>query len=307
MLRLDDSKPSVSVIVPVYNDSTRLQKCLRALGNQTYPKNLYEVIVVDNGSSENLKPFITQYEDARLLHEPKPGSYIARNKGVLESKGDIIAFTDADCIPDTHWLQEGITCLQSSENCGLVAGRIELFFCNPEKPTAVEIYESIEMGFSQLEFLEQQHYGLTANLFTYRSVIDKVGFFDTNLKSGGDKEWGQRIFAANYNQVYSHDAYVYHPTRHTFGELYKRVTRIVGGRYDTIKSQLSSLEHFKAFSNDLALAFTPPGRSLLRIWRNEKLPSRRQKLQFISVMFFVRYVSAWERIRLRLGGNSRRW
>lgn len=307
MLGVNKLGSFVSVIVPVYNDSVRLLKCLDALDKQSYSQDLYETIVIDNGSSEDLTPCISQYKNVKLLYEPIPGSYVARNTGLSEATGSIIAFTDADCIPDSHWLQEGVRCLQSSENCGLVAGRVELTFCNPEKPTSVEIYESIEMGFSQLNFLKYQHYGLTANLFTYKDVIDRVGFFNVNLKSGGDREWGQRVFAHDYKQVYAHKAYVYHPARRTYKELYKRVTRIIGGRFDANKSQMSTFDQFNEFLRDLTLAFTPPGRSLLRVWKNKKLPSKTQKIQFILVMNFVRYVSAWERIRLRLGGTSRRW
>ncbi|EDX87592.1 glycosyl transferase, group 2 family protein [Synechococcus sp. PCC 7335] len=297
----------VSVIIPVYNDPHRLQTCLQALDNQTYPKSHYEVIVVDNASTESPAQIVAPYEWASLMVEREPGSYAARNTGIKQAKGPIIAFTDADCIPDTDWLRAGVSCLESTEGCGMVAGRIDLFFQDLEKPTAVEIYESVEMGFSQAEFLAEQHYGLTANLFTYKQVIEDVGLFSTTLKSGGDKEWGQRVFAANYPQVYAHDAYVCHPTRHSFGALYKRVTRIVGGKHDAAQSQWSHLDNAKGFAKDLVMAFTPPGRSILRVWDNKKLQTQKQRFQFVFVMFFVRYVSAWERMRLRLGGRSRRW
>ncbi|MDB9527393.1 glycosyltransferase [Oscillatoria sp. CS-180] len=303
----DKPEPVVSVIIPVYNDLVRLQKCLQALDNQTYPQELYEIIVVDNGSSESPEPVTSRYESVKLLSESEPGSYAARNTGVLNSRGPILAFTDADCIPDKNWLQAGVECLKASSDYGLVAGRIELFFHDAENPTAVEIYESVEMGFHQAELLQEQHYGLTANLFTYRSVIDEVGLFSTQLKSGGDKEWGQRVFASNYQQVYSHEAYVCHPTRHTFKELYKRVTRIVGGRYDATKGELSEIQDVKALLKDFVLAFTPPGRSILRAWNKKELVNSKQKSQFILTLFFVRYVGTWERIRLRLGGRSRRW
>ncbi|MEN8443450.1 MAG: glycosyltransferase [Cyanobacteria bacterium J06555_13] len=304
-----NSKPTafVSIIIPVYNDPLKLEKCLKALDSQTYPKASYEIIVVDNGSSSSPGPIVEQFENASLLIENEPGSYAARNAGITKAKGRIVAFTDADCIPDKAWLSAGVSCLADAEDCGLVAGRIELFFKDPQSPTAAEIYESTEMGFSQAEFLKEQHYGLTANLFTYRHVLEAVGYFSTTIKSGGDREWGQRVFSANYPQLYCHDALVCHPTRHSLSALYKRVTRIVGGKHDSLKSHRSTLENIKGLGHDLTLAFTPPGRSLLRAWENEKFQTSKQKLQFISMMFFVRYVSAWERIRLRLGGQSRRW
>ena len=75
------SKPFVSVIIPVYNDSKRLQICLNALDNQTYPKDKYEVTAIDNGSDEEVSPLVSVYRQAKAIYEAKPGSYAARNKG----------------------------------------------------------------------------------------------------------------------------------------------------------------------------------------------------------------------------------
>ncbi len=119
----------------------------------------------------------------------------------------------------------------------------------------------------------------------------------------GDRQWGQRVFAQGYKQIYADDVCIAHPTRDSFQELYKRVTRIVGGRYDLLKKNShSSLELFK----ELLGAFKPPFRSFFRIWSNEKLQGNKQKLQFTLVMLFVRYVSTWERVRLQFGGEPKR-
>jgi glycosyltransferase involved in cell wall biosynthesis len=297
----------VSVIIPVFNDNERLKICLEALEQQTYPKNLYEVIVVDNGSEEDVKSVVSCFGQASTVYEERPGSYAARNKGISVAKGDILAFTDADCIPVPHWIEKGVEKLQSTPGCGMVAGEVELFFKNPSQPTAVELYESIEMGFPQDKFIEDGHFGVTANIFTFKKVIEDVGSFNDILKSGGDKEWGQRVFLAGYKQLYADEACVYHPTRHSFSQLYKRVTRIDGGKHDLMKSKGFGSELTKELINDVVLAFTPPFRSLFRIWSKEELATPKQKIQFIMVMLFVRYVCAWERIRLKLGGQSRRW
>lgn len=293
----------VSVIIPVFNDSKRLALCLKALQNQTYPQNLYEIIVVDNGSQENIKEVVTQFSQAFTTHESRPGSYAARNKGISLAKGEVIGFTDSDCIPALDWIEKGVKNIQSVPNCGLVAGRIELFFKDADKPTPVELYESIEMSFPQQRSLEKQNYGVTANLFTFKSVIDRVGLFDDTLKSCGDRQWGQRVFAAGYKQIYGDDVFIAHPARDSYNELYKRVTRIVGGRYDLLKkNSQSSAEIFK----DLLMAFKPPFRSFFRIWSNSKLSGNKQKLQFTLVMLFVRYTTTWERVRLQFGGEPKR-
>lgn len=293
----------VSVIIPVYNDSKRLKLCLEALENQTYSKELYEVIVVDNGSEEDIGSVVSQFIQAKYAYESQPGSYVARNQGILTSKGEILAFTDSDCIPASYWIEKGVSCLVNTCNCGLVAGRINLFLKNPDKPTAVEMFEKNELNFLQEETLKNKHYGVTANIFTFKDVINHVGNFDKTLKSGGDLEWGQRVFAAGYKQVYADDALVDHPARHSFSELRKRITRLVGGKFDRQMAKNPSLIDI---IKDMVDTWKPPFRSLYRAWKNENLHGYYQKLQFISVMFFAKYIVITEKFRLYLGGISQR-
>lgn len=293
----------ISVIIPVYNDSERLKLCLKALENQTYPKDLYEIIVVDNASQQDIKSVVSQFSHSKYTYEKQPGSYVARNQGISIAKGEILAFTDSDCIPDSFWIEKGVASLLNTPKCGLVAGRIDLFFKNPEKPTAVELYEIIELNFEQEENVREKHFGVTANLFTFKHVIEKVGGFNAALKSGGDREWGERVFAAGYKQVYADDAYIKHPARHSFSELYKRVTRFVGGKYDMMMTQNPSFI-------DIIISFLgilkPPIRSFYRIANNPKLNGFQQKIKFIYAMFFVRYIVINETLRLYLGGVSRK-
>jgi glycosyltransferase involved in cell wall biosynthesis len=293
----------VSVIIPVYNDSERLKLCLQALENQTYSKDLYEVIVVDNASEEDIKSVVSQFSQAKYTYENEPGSYVARNQGISIAKGEILAFTDSDCIPASDWIEKGVTNLSNIPNCGLVAGRIDLFFKNPDKPTGVELFEKIELNFFQDEKIQKYQFGMTANIFTFKDVMDNIGNFDSTLKSGGDRQWGQRVFAAGYKQVYADDACVAHPARHSYYELRKRITRLVGGSFDRLMiTNPSSMDIVK----DIVDTFKPPFRSLYRAWKNENLKSSYQKLQFISVMFYARYIVLVEKFRLYLGGNTHR-
>ncbi len=147
------SNPFVSVIIPVFNDSERLKLCLEALHDQTYPKNLYEVIVVDNGSDNGVEDVVNKFTQASYTNENRLGSYSARNKGISMARGQVIAFTDSDCIPVPEWIEKGVKNLLRVPNCGLVAGKIEIIFKYPLKPTAVEILESIG-SFRQKEAIE---------------------------------------------------------------------------------------------------------------------------------------------------------
>lgn len=294
-------QPFVSVIIPVFNDCQRLKICLESLENQNYPKHLYEVIVVDNGSEEDIESVVKQFNQAIITNEQRTGSYAARNKGISLAKGEVIAFTDADCIPAPDWLEKGSINLLSIPKCGLVAGKIELFFQKPNSPTLVELYESA-MAFQQSKFVEDLKYGATANVFTFKHVISQVGHFDDTLKSNGDREWGQRVFAAGYRQVYADNTCVAHPARYSFAQLYKRVIRITGGHHDFKKNKGYS---WKGFTRDLIRDIFPPPENYVRIWSNPKL-NNKQKTQITFVMLSTKYLSAWERLRLQLGGISTR-
>lgn len=298
----------VSAIVPVYNDAERLKICLAALENQTYPKDLYEVIVVDNASDEaqDIKGLVAQFSCAIATYESLPGSYAARNKGISLAKGDVIAFTDSDCIPVPNWIENGVKNLLQFPNCGLVAGKMEIFYKNTEKPTPVELYESIT-AFPQEKLLEKYHYGAAGNLFIFRNMLEKVGLFDAQLKSNGDVEWCQRVFARGYQQIYADDVCVAHPARYTFKQLYKRTIRLAGGIYDRKNRQNRSLLIGNLiFLKDLALDLVPPLMFVFNAFLDSRLQGVQQKLKVSGVMFFVRYVTAWEKLRLKAGGISAR-
>lgn len=300
--------PFVSVIIPVFNDGERLRLCLAALAEQTYERSRFEIIVVDNGSDnlDQVKTLVADHDHATLAVEPIPGSYAARNRGLELAKGEVIAFTDADCIPAADWLERGVARLRQDPNCGQVVGRINLFFADPQRPTAVELYESLT-AFPQERLLRDQHGGATANVFTWRRVVDRVGFFDPRLKSNGDLEWGRRVFEAGFQQVYADDAQVGHPARRSMGELYRRTVRLAGGYYDVQLKQAKSLgQRQRVFLQALLQNLVPPVFFVVNAFGDARLKSLDQKLKVSSVMVMVRYISAWETLRLKFGGASSR-
>jgi len=300
--------PKVSVIIPVFNDGERLKLCLAALAQQTYPRSHIEIIVIDNGS-DDLEPLwatVETYDNVTLAVEPTPGSYAARNHGLSLAKGEAIAFTDADCIPAPDWLERGITHLCQTPNCGQVVGKVNLFFADPQNPTAVELYESLT-AFPQERLLRESHGGATANVLTWRRVIDHVGAFNTRLKSNGDLEWGERVFRAGYDQIYAADVQVGHPARRSLEELHRRTVRLAGGVFDRlIKPDDSLIQRQKMFARLLLDDLTPPVNFVINTFRNSDLKYWQHKLKASLMIFFVRYISAGEKIRLKFGGSSSR-
>ncbi len=101
--------PFVSVIIPTYHDWERLgYVCTNALfKKQTYPKDHFEAIIINN-APEDSSPEFNLPDNFKIISESKPGSYAARNKGVSVARGEIIAFTDSDCIPCPDWIEQGV-------------------------------------------------------------------------------------------------------------------------------------------------------------------------------------------------------
>lgn len=284
----------VSVIIPVFNDSERLKLCLEALEKQTYPQNLYEVIVVDNGSKEDIESVVTAFQQTVFSQELRPGSYAARNQGISLAKGEILAFTDSDCIPATDWIEKGVFNLQATPNCGIIGGRIHTFFQDSDHPTPVELYDSV-MAFPQKNYVEKDKFAVGANLFTWKAILEKIGGFNEQMKSGGDYELGQRIAAAGYQIVYAADTCVNHPARYSFQEISKKITRVIEGQYE-FKDNEKITYNSQRFVKDLLKDLVPPVKFSVNIFQNENL-SFSQKLQVIYVRFYVKYLRAWARGR----------
>ena len=288
--------PFVSVIVPVWNDAARLERCLRALGGQTYPGDLYEVVVVDNGSDEPVGPVVARHARARLVREARPGSYAARNAGLAHARGEVVAFTDADCLPVSDWIEKGVACLVRGGGRTVVAGRVEIFPHTPQRPNAVEQYELL-FALEQRKYVRKYRFGATANLFAWREAFARVGPFLSEIKSGGDLEWVRRAAEHGYELEYADEARVRHPARASLPQLYLKIVRIAGGIHDLRRIKGRS---YLEFDRGLLWELLPPVRAVARMLREPSLPRRRDRVKVSAVLLFVRYVQAFERLRLAL-------
>jgi glycosyltransferase involved in cell wall biosynthesis len=98
----------ISVIIPAYNAEKLILKCLKALENQTVLRTEYEILVVDDGSTDNTAEIVKSFEEIRLIQQKNQGPAAARNNGARQANGNIILFTDSDCIPAKNWIEEMI-------------------------------------------------------------------------------------------------------------------------------------------------------------------------------------------------------
>jgi glycosyltransferase involved in cell wall biosynthesis len=295
------SRPFVSVIVPAFDNAAGLELCLRALEDQTYPADRCEVIVVDNGSRVDPAPLVSRFSRARLERESQPGSYAARNRGLAVARGEILAFTDSDCVPAHDWIKQGVASLAGCQGCGFAAGQVDLSFRDPAHPSAAELYDFLVMNFHQEHNVRDRKFGATANLFVPKPVFDRVGMFDATLLSGGDLEWGERVLAKGLRQTYAAEARVAHPARYSLDETYRRALRLTGGDF-----RRSSSSGAGRRAVELARAFTPAVPFYARVLSDHRLPRFGDRVRVVLVALGVKYVTAVEHLRLTLGGSPRR-
>lgn len=306
MLQSQDSKsiPFVSVIIPTYHDWDKLQLCLDALDKQTYSQNKFEIIVVNNDPNDPC-PLTNLPTNCLLITETKSGSYAARNTGVQKAQGEIIAFTDADCIPTSHWLEKGVNLLLANPNCGLLAGKVELFFQDRDNPTPIELYDKVS-SFPQKKYVKQRKFGVTANLLTHKTVLETVGYFNDNLKSGGDHEFGLRAYKNGYQILYISEVCIQHPARKSWQELHQRIIRKTSGMLDVASLNNSVNDRVATFLNWIAY-ITPSPRITYLIFTEESINSLPKKVQTILIMILVKLFRAIELGKIITGIRSKKY
>lgn len=297
----------VSVIIPVYNDSQRLKLCLESLFSQTYPSSYYEVIVVDNNSTDNIQSIVSQFPQVIYTEEKQIGSYAARNKGISLAKGEVISFTDSDCIPYPNWIEKGIENISKIGEHGLIGGKIELLFKDPNNLTAVELYERLS-AFPQESYINNYHFSATANLFTTQSTLKEVGVFNSSIKSGGDYEWGRRVYKKGYTLKYVENVVIKHPARYSYQELYNKKARVYAGKW-SLERQTEKTPYFIAKQVKLLFfLLVPPVRVIPKLIYDDayKDLSIFAKLKYLQILYFLRLVNFTTIISLLMGQEAKR-
>lgn len=288
--------PLISVIVPVWNSPDRLAECLTALGAQTYPLDRFEVLVVDNGSTDTTAEVASSFPFVTLLREPVAGSYNARNRGLSVAAGEWVAFTDADCLPAADWLERGAEAAGVHAGAGVLAGRVDVFRADEEASDACAKFEQM-FSFRQSSNV---HKGLcvTANWMSPRRILSDLGGFDGALKSGGDGDMARRVAAAGHPLVYVDDMAVRHPARGSLGALLGKRRRVVGGAWARLRGPLRSLRVLKSTLGNGA-------RKVLELIRERELGGL-DRLKLAGIVALSVAVEVGELLRLSVGGQPAR-
>jgi len=208
----------VTVIIPVRNGAASLPPLLESLEQQTLARERFEVIVVDNGSSDATAGVASSY-GVTVIEEPIANRSRARNRGAAAARGRLYAFTDADCVADSRWLE---ALLADADLAPLVAGDVRLTVGS--EPNAVERFESL-WRFGQ-EAWVKQGWAATANLLVHPEAFKAVAGFDPTWRHiGEDVDFCIRARSAGFGLGYCAEAIVEHQGERAIGPLLRRCFR----------------------------------------------------------------------------------
>lgn len=216
------NKPYVSVIIPSFNSEDMISQCLEKILDQSYPKERYEVIVVDNASTDN-SPAIIKTFPVKYLYEPQKGPSAARNAGISQAKGEYLLFIDSDCLAEKD----------------LIENHILAHIRWKEKDPAVKVVGGGIRGINKNYWAMcdnfcswyQNHPGLaprledghlpTANLSVDRGIFKEAGFFDETLLYGEDLMFCRKVIQRGYKIFFEPKAVIAHINRTSFRNFMK--------------------------------------------------------------------------------------
>lgn len=198
---------TVSIIIPTFNGASRIGRCLDALlGQKTTPQ--VEILVVDDGSSDNIAEVVKQYSDVRLISQANAGPAAARNRGALEACDEIVLFTDDDCIPASGWLAAMIAPFEDPDVVGVKGAY------RTQQKQLVARFVQIEY---EDRYRRMARFSIIDFIDTYSAAFRRDKFweargFDTDfpVACAEDAELSYRMSARGWKMKFAPDAVVYH-------------------------------------------------------------------------------------------------
>jgi len=216
---------SVTVVVPVRNRELTIQPLLDSLQKLDYDRNKVEVIVVDGNSTDKTQEIVKKYP-VKLVVKKRKGLNLARNTGIKCAKGEIVAFTDSDCIVPPNWITKIVENFKDPKvSCvGGSAKALDRDFISQYADNSIV---RLMPFFTKREELEKVkpffRHPAGCNMAFRRKVAEEVGYFDENIQYGFDEvEFADRICRAGYKMVLDPDVLVWHKHRSTFREFLKQ-------------------------------------------------------------------------------------
>jgi glycosyltransferase involved in cell wall biosynthesis len=223
--RDSNSGITVSAVVCTHNGGDVIEKAITSLQKQDYPDDLYEILVVNNASTDDTPAIIEKLSSAgpkeiRCVDEPKLGLSNARNAGIQASQSEVIAFIDDDSMADEKWLSSLVQIFQQHD-AACVGGKVNPIWSIPPPswlPEEIQLYLTIvDMG-PEIRELHGLEYPSGTNISYRKTAVQEVGGFDPRfgrtgslLLSGEEDDLCQRLEAAGHKRYYNPSAIVNNP------------------------------------------------------------------------------------------------
>jgi len=225
----ETSLPLISVVIPAFNEESRISEAIEAVIEQTYPRERTEIIVVDDASMDRTSEIASSHPIRVIRHQVNSGDSASRNTGAEASSGDIIATTDADDVADRDWLSSLSRCYEDS-NIGAVVGSTRLIYnqSNWQERVVAELALCLR-GSDRVQGIHNKRGGVRRNISAgtnesfRREVFFGVRGFDTGLSSGMDLDILWRIESAGYHVGFAPDAVVYRRQRASVRDYVRQV------------------------------------------------------------------------------------
>jgi glycosyltransferase involved in cell wall biosynthesis len=216
-------KPAVSVVVPTYNRGAQVRYCLDALLTQ-YTRRLYEIVVVDDGSTDDTASVVEQCPPVRLIRQQNAGPARARNRGVEEAQGDVVLFTDDDCVPQADWLDRMAAPLDDPK----VAGVKGAYLTRQTALVARFVQIEYEEKYDRLRKRQTIDFVDSYSAAFRRSVFLEAGGYDTDFPTASveDQEFSFRLAAAGRVLLFIPEARVWHSHADTLAAYVRKKFKI---------------------------------------------------------------------------------
>ncbi len=198
----------ISVIVPVFNAERTVRWCLQALMRQSFPSDRIETLVVDDGSNDGTRDIVKEFA-VRYLYQENQGPAAARNRGAQEARGNLILFTDADCVPEGNWVEEMVAPFKNPEVVGVKGAyenRANHIIARLSQLEFEERYDLLEKSKSGIDMVDTYAAAFRKEMFL------NMGGFDLSfpVANNEDTEFSYRLSLRSFLLVFNRKAVVYH-------------------------------------------------------------------------------------------------
>lgn len=225
-----DSCPFISVIIPTRNEEKYIAKCLEPLARQTYPKDRFEVLVIDGMSEDRTLNVVRSFVgkiNLRVLENRKVKHVFALNQGIKEAKGDYFIIIGGHSFVERDFIEKSADVFfrvkEKEPKLTAVGGSVEVVYENAFARLVSSLYSSPFSGGSSFWYLKDPHFANTVIFgFYHKETVEKVGYFDENMIKGQDFELNLRLIKNGYKLYYSPEIKAFYHVRNSFSSFLKQ-------------------------------------------------------------------------------------